>query len=245
MVNDLNEGRLQRAVDQARAYLGPEPAYLRRDVRRLEVPRADVEVDVDMENVLNGAYLWGVWVNDRTGLGIADDGYRAFVDWNPDPAQAGGAAFAAFWTWLQQLRDECRRAGASVAAYCWSASAENTWLRAGGRHLDVTDEVETFIASPEWIDLLAVFRDQLITGHGNGLKIVATRLGFNWQDHDPGGAQSMQWWQDAVDPTLPATDRDRQRQRLLQYNRDDVAATAHIRNWLDKADGLISVAAWG
>ncbi|WP_130651017.1 TM0106 family RecB-like putative nuclease [Egicoccus halophilus] len=204
-VDDVDEGRLQRAADEARAYLGPQLAYLRRGIQRLDVPRADVEIDVDMENVEGGAYLWGVWVTDRTGLGIAVGGYQAFVDWNPDPAQAGIAAFERFWSWLQQLRHQCRAAGVSVAAYCWSASAENTWLRTGGQHLDLADEVETFIDSAEWIDLLAVFRDQLVTGHGNGLKTVATRLGFAWQDHDPGGAQSMQWWQDAVDQTLPPT----------------------------------------
>lgn len=243
-IADIDASRLQRATDEARAYLGPQPAYLRRDVPRLEVPRADVEVDVDMENVQDGAYLWGVWVTDRSGLGIAADGYRPFVDWNPDPARAGVTAFEAFWTWLQQLRSECQAAGVTVAAYCWSASAENTWLRTGAQHLDITAEVEAFIDSPEWIDLLAVFRDQLITGHGNGLKSVASRLGFTWQDHDPGGAQSMQWWQHAIDPTLQASDRDHHQRRLLQYNRDDVAATAHVRDWLDRADHLTPIATW-
>lgn len=96
-----------------------------------------------------------------------------------------------------------------------------------------TDEVEQFVQSAAWVDLLRVFQDQVVTGHGGSLKTVAPLTGFAWRDDDPGGGQSMQWWADAVDPNLPAHERDRHRTRLLRYNEDDVAATRHIRNWLD------------
>lgn len=43
----------------------------------------------------------------------------------------------------------------------------------------------------------------------------------------------MQWWADAVNPELPAAGRSPYRARLLRYNKDDVAATRHIRDWLD------------
>lgn len=48
-----------------------------------------------------------------------------------------------------------------------------------------------------------------------------------------GGAQSMRWWANAVNPELSADERARNRMRLLRYNEDDVAATRHIRGWLD------------
>jgi predicted RecB family nuclease len=161
----------------------------------------------------------------------------------PTATAAGATAFAGLWAWLRQLRLACDTAGATFAAYCWFASAENQWLRVGGDHLDIAAEVEAFIDSPAWVDLYVVVRRQLVTGHAYGLKVVAGLLGFRWRDEDPGGAQSMQWWERAVAPAGTAEERDAARRRLLAYNEDDVAATAHIRDWLgQRVDGLPSVA---
>ena len=76
--SELNgAGFLPEAILNARAALGPEPLYRRPDVDPPEIPRADVEIDIDMENVLDGVYLWGALVTDRTKTGLIDTGYRA------------------------------------------------------------------------------------------------------------------------------------------------------------------------
>ena len=120
---------LPEQIDLARAALGPAPIYRRRDVETVFVPRADVEVDVDMENVEKGVYLWGALVSDRTKPGTAPD-YTAFATWEPlDPEVEFQNSFR-FWAWLA-CRSKRRQYVRSLSfrAYCYNASAENTYLR--------------------------------------------------------------------------------------------------------------------
>jgi len=241
-VPGITRTTLQALSDQARARIGPHVAYRRRGVGEVHVPRADVEVDVDMENVEGGAYLWGLYVTDHNESGLFASGYHAFADWNRDPQTASNSAFATFWVYLTQLRDTARQHGMTFAAYCWSEHAENLWLRHGGQALGVSDEVETFIASDEWVDLYDVVRRQLITGKSNGLKTFAPLTGFIWRDNDAGGEQAIVWWQHAVDTDTDESAKAIWRERLLCYNEDDVKATLHVRNWLSEhRDTLASI----
>ena len=233
-VEGMTTSALTKASEHARARVGAEVAYRRPGVERVTVERADVELDVDMENVEEGAYLWGVHVIDRTGSSIVTDGYHAFVDWDADAAVAGGRAFGDFWAWLSDVRRDCARRGVNLRAFCWHAPAENRWLRAGASALGLDDEVDAFIASEEWVDLLRVFDAQLITGRASGLKVVAPLLGFAWEDDDPSGAASMLWWQQAVDAQRGTEEREEARARLLAYNADDVRATLHVRDWMER-----------
>ena len=53
------------------------------------------------------------------------------------------------------------------------------------------EDVSELIQSEEWVDLLRVLDDQLITGTGSGLKAIAPLSGFEWGVDDPGGGISM------------------------------------------------------
>jgi predicted RecB family nuclease len=235
VVPGMTEGALASAIAHARARNGEAVAYRRPGATGVRVERADVEVDVDMENVEDGAYLWGAYVTDRAGAGIVTPGYHAFVDWDADATIAGVRAFAGFWPWFTELRRTCAERGLTLRAYCWSEAAENRWLRAGARAIRAEQDVEDFIASEQWVDLMRVFDGQVITGRGRGLKVVAPLLGFAWADDDPSGAASMVWWQEAVDAERPPAEREQLRARLLAYNADDVRATLHVRDWLEQA----------
>ena len=211
-----------------------------RRVERVPVPRADVEVDVDMESFGEaGAYLWGALLSRPGGERPGDEpeGYRAFGTWQPVPTDDEARSFAEFWTWLQEVRRGAERSGRTFAAYCYNEQAENRWLLAsatrfaGRPGIPPVAEVEEFIAAPSWVDLFAVVGEWFLCAQGKGLKRIAPVAGFSWRDPDAGGENSMRWYRAAVGMDGVPPDA-RQRQRLLEYNADDVAATRALREWM-------------
>nr|WP_245537822.1 TM0106 family RecB-like putative nuclease [Tsukamurella paurometabola] len=244
-------------VDQLAEYTGPQPdevsvpiadlramarAWQRGQVlvrRRPEVKvrRADVEVDVDMESYQEyGAYLWGTWLR-RDGV---DLGYRPFVTWEAVPTRDEGRSFAEFWAYLMDRRAEAHAAGKTFAAYCYSQQAENKWLLssadrfAGDPGVPSRAAVAEFIASPEWVDMFDAVGEAFLSLEGRGLKKVAPVAGFHWRDAEAGGEASMLWYRVGVgmDPGYDAAERETQRQRILEYNEDDVRATAALRAFM-------------
>ncbi len=89
------------------------------------------------------------------------------------------------------------------------------------------------------MDLLPIVRDQLITGLPSmGLKTVAPLAGFSWRDVDVGGDAAMVRYVEATSSTDESL-RAEARQWILDYNEDDVHATAALRAWLDQDAGLL------
>lgn len=214
-----------------------------RRVPAVAVPRADVEVDVDMESFGEaGAYLWGALLRHPGGTRAGDEpaGYRAFATWEPVPTPDEARSFAAFWGWLTGVRAQASATGRTFAAYCYNAHAENRWLLgsagrfAGLPGIPSVAEVTAFTTDPCWVDLFAVVSEWFLCAHGKGLKRIAPAAGFSWRDPEASGENSMRWYRDAVGLDGAAPDAT-QRQRLLDYNADDVAATARVRDWMTSA----------
>lgn len=230
------------AILLAKAWLRNLP--LVRRVRDLAVPRADVEIDVDMESYADaGAYLWGCWLS---GADVGEEpGYRAFVSWEPLPSDDEARSFAEFWAWFSAVRRRAYERGLSFRAYCYNELAENRWMLASAERfagkpgVPSVAEVREFINSAEWVDLFASVREQFLCPNGKGLKVIAPSAGFTWRDAEASGEASMRWYRDAVGlgGSVPVPS---QRDRILRYNEDDVRATWTIRGWMtsDAADEI-------
>ena len=239
--SDTGMASLPDQIDMARAALGPQSVYKKRGIGHVIVPRADVEVDVDMENVESGVYLWGNLVSRREGTEGEASEYVPFVTWDPMTPEVEADNSLRFWRWLMELRVQTHDAGLTFAAYCWNAGAENRYLRKIGLAWNLSDEIEAFIASDEWVDLLKLWDSQLISGGPSGLKIVAPLAGFHWGVDDASGGQAMVEYDAAVggaDGALTA------RVWLLAYNQEDVRATLAVREWMTTSS-VLSVAELG
>src|SRR5262249_40527120 len=163
--------------------------YRRRGVDVVVSPRADIEVDVDMENAESGVYLWGALLTDRS-VGTPHSEYRPFATWDALTPEREAENSHRFWTWLMGHRQRAVDSGPTFRAYCYNASAENTYLKRLGLALGLLDEINAFINSDEWVDMLRVVDGQLVTGDSMGLKSVAPLTGFRWDVDDPGGQYS-------------------------------------------------------
>ena len=164
--------------------------------------------------------------------------------WDPMTPSVELENFGEFWTWFREIRSDAHRDGKTFRAYCYNASAENTYLRKLGIGLGILAEVNAFVQSGEWVDLLRVVDDQLITGIGSGLKTIAPLSGFVWGVDDPGGGISMVQYDVAAGAT-DTPERRAARDWLLTYNRGDVEATLAIRDWVEGvATTLPSIASW-
>jgi predicted RecB family nuclease len=203
---------------------------------QLTCPRADVEIDVDMESYSDATYLWGAYVTVRVPTEGVTEGYRAFVEWGELNDESEAKIFADFWQWLSEIRKTCSEQGRSLAAYCFWAQAENeAMMRAvrsplpGGPRME---DLSSFWSEQpaQWIDLHEQAKNQIQTEGPLGLKLLATATGFSWRDENPSGEASMTWYEEAV--RSESSEAMASRTRILEYNEDDCRATLALREWL-------------
>jgi predicted RecB family nuclease len=210
------------------------------DADAVHCPRADVEVDVDMESYGDTTYLWGALVTRPTHEDVAwddaDDGYHAYAQWGELTRESEARLFADFWRWFDDLRGRVLAAGLSFRAYCFWAQAEDgamdravasAWTD-GPRAEDLA--AFRAVSPSQWVDLHALVREQIQTEGPRGLKTLAGAAGFTWRDPTPGGEASMLWYEVARGE---GEDAEAARRRLLAYNEDDCRATRVLREWLN------------
>ncbi|MDR1766923.1 MAG: TM0106 family RecB-like putative nuclease [Propionibacteriaceae bacterium] len=188
-----------------------------------DVPRAELEIDIDLETSLGDrVYLWGFLVNEG-----GRSAYHPFASFEhlDDDAEAELARQALSW-----LRDLVE--GRQALLYHYSEYEVTRIKRLAKRTQDPVIDWGRELARDRFVDLFQLVRQHYFGAHGLGLKAVAVHgAGFHWRDDDPGGLNSMAWFEEAVAGPSQRI-RDDAKRRILEYNEDDTRATLAVRRWL-------------
>ena len=154
-----------------------------------------------MESVNEGCYLWGTLLNVRGDAGPERRPSCRSSPGTPTSAVGELEAFLAFWEWFPSCGARRHGEGSCSAPTATSQAAENGQLRRLAALCGLEEDVDEFIRSEDWVDLLPIVRDQLITGLPYGLKTVAPLTGFSWREEDVGGVLAMvRYFEATADP---------------------------------------------
>jgi predicted RecB family nuclease len=218
------EGRIKVAARRARMLL-EGTSFDRETAGPIDVPLADVEIDLDIESSADGRiYLWGFLVHEGGDETAVYHEFSRFDDLD-DRSEAALAADA--FTWLRSVVDS--RPSVVVFHYSGYEVAKISEL-AGREHDELFDWAAAY-AEEHFVDLLEIVKAHYFGVSGLGLKLMAGHVGFRWRDDNPGGLNSQLWFAEAVHGETTDT-RARARRRVLEYNEDDVIATSQVRAWL-------------
>ncbi len=184
-------------------------------------PTEGVEIHFDIEShpATDVDYLYGIWMNDE---------YRAFVAERPEDERA---MWFEFLDWLKTLPS-------NYTVYHY-AQYEPSRLRILSRRYDTEQDpgLLKFLGSLK--DLKEIVADTTVFPlYFYSLKAIGKFLGFHWDGEVKGGGESVVAYEDWLKTGNRAT-----LDAIIQYNRADVRATAHVLAWLrNYARRLISYA---
>lgn len=238
---------LPASIDRARATKVGK-VFLNRSIASVSINRSVYEQDVDIEDYHGYVYLIGVRTTGRkrdTGRTATERlrekerfEYDAFVNW--DKSSDGEAkVFADFWAHIQACKEKAKRRQFAYRLYYYTSHEVSAFKSLALRHagkpgVPTVEDVTEFFAQKEVIDLHRILSEELVwPTESVKLKEVAKWVRFSWRDSDPGGGNSLAWYETAVDHT-DETVREENRVRLLEYNEDDVAAQVALRDWLSR-----------
>jgi len=217
------ESRIRTAARRARM-LRDGRWFDRETSGPIEVPTAEVEIDFDIESAANGrVYLWGFLVQRGDGPSVYSE-FSRFAEL--DESAELDLAREAF-EWLRSVVES----GEPVVVYHYSGYEVAKIRGLADRTGDPLLAWAAAYAEEQFVDLLEIVKTHYFGVAGLGLKLMAAHAGFSWRDDDPGGLNSQVWFAEAVHAESPPA-RAAARQRVLDYNEDDVTATARLRAWL-------------
>jgi predicted RecB family nuclease len=212
--------RLHRFVERARLIADPDAGPVAREPLGLTRPAHAIDFDVEADPLRGLIYLHGFW--------HVIDGKGRFVHFFAETADEAGEreAFAQAIDHFRQHRN--------AHWFYYSAYERTAYRGLQRRHPGVCgeDEIELIFASERCTDIYAIIAkrtDWPLSSYG--IKSIAKACGFEWEDVDPGGANSIEWYDRFVETGDGAL-----RNRIVAYNRDDVIASQVVRDALEELE---------
>lgn len=198
----------------------------------ISLPEHSVEIDFDIETTSDDrVYLWGFLVDDRRRPEQAPH-YVEFSSFTDLGTDAENELAREAIGWLERQIAEVP----DTAVYYYSDFEPLHVTRIARRTRDGSFMRTAEQVNAHGVDMFALIRQNFFGANGLGLKVVARAgAGFEWRDEDPGGLNSQRWFAEAIREPDSAAARA-SRQRVLDYNEDDVRATHALRRWLRSLD---------
>jgi len=227
-------------IDQARV-MKTGKVFKARGIDAVSIPRSAFEQDFDVEDYDGFVYMIGIRTSGRKKRGEdirTRAECRTFVTWE-QTAQEEARVFAEAWEHLQSQMAYAKHNRYGYKAYHYGHHERSTFKTLAARHaglpnVPTVQEVEDFFNLSDVIDLHKVISEELVwPTESLSLKDAAKWARFSWRDSDPSGDNSRAWYLAAIsDPDESV--RNENRERLIEYNVDDVHAQEHIRDWLTR-----------
>ena len=209
----LGKATLERMKQRAEVILAGRPLIL----PGYTFPRYSLEVYFDIEDdpTRDHTYLYGLVEVRDGGAGQ----YKYFLAERPDGEEQ---AVRAFWDYLANLEE--------TVIYVYSHK-ERSSLKNLMEKYDLDPDVYDKYLGYEYDmyqDLVVKYSDW--PTYSYGLKRIASLTGFSWRDEDPGGANSIAWYNDY----LKDTSNQAVLQRILDYNEDDCRSMITVKRYFEE-----------
>lgn len=251
---------IAKLVYQARVTMSGK-VYRAPGVDHVEMPRADIEIDFDLENsgggwvkvtdTLSGEvtderqdpllYMFSIRANGREQVAPGQRRERCeevtYDDYSNTP-EGELKVYTDTWAYFQKMLAKADAKGYSIRFYHYTKH-EWTWLKnlavkhAGKPGVPTLEEVLEFLESGLVVDMYAILAKQLVwPTKSHSIKDLAKHIRYTWNvDGQVGGDQSIAWHKAACFSDDPAA-RDAAIDKLRRYGQSDVEAQTKLREWI-------------
>ncbi|CAN1500223.1 TIGR03491, putative RecB family nuclease, TM0106 family [Candidatus Nanopelagicaceae bacterium] len=215
-----------------------------------ELPEADIEIDIDLENSMetlreleidepigeDRLYLYGFGIHDRA---VSKDWRTAVIDTYFDYSNTEDGEFdvmSKMWNKLNQEISKAENSSQSIKIFHYSPHEFTWWKKYANRFLGrpgvpTLNELEEFKIN-YLVDLYPYAQKWAFPVKSYSIKDLAPLAKFEWSVELAGGANSLFKYRDAINKDLDQSVRDEAIAWLDAYNRDDVRATFAVRNYI-------------